>query len=208
MKDEHGLLTQYLNGDLPREALPPGLRAEADAFLGLFEDSRKERVAAPPWVRTAVMGRVRATPRARWHDFLGWLVTPKLVPLSPVTAMLVLAVGVAFAAVVRYQPSVPTQVAARIQDGRVTTRFIFLAPEASSVAVTGDFVGWRAGGIPMTRDPSGNGLWVGVVRLKPGVHQYAFVIDGTRWRPDPNAPQLNDGFGQKNSMLLVPQIRS
>jgi hypothetical protein len=208
MKHEHELLTQYLDGELPREALPPELQAEADAFRGMFEGLRRERIAAPPWVRTAVMGRVRATARSRWRDLFGWLVTPKLVPLSPVTAMVVLAAGVAIAAAVRYRPSTPSQVAAQVQDGRVMTRFIFLAPEASSVAVTGDFVDWKKGGIPLQRDPSGNGMWVGVVRLKPGVHQYVFVVDGTEWRPDPNAPQLSDGYGQKNSMLLVPQIRS
>ena len=207
MRDEHELLAQYLDGELPREALSSELQAEADAFERTFEASRRERITAPPWLRTAVMGRVRATPRPRWRDALDWLITPKLVRLTPVTAVLVLMGGVAIATVLRYQPPVGPELPAQAQarDQRVTTRFVLVAPEASSVSVTGDFVGWKQEGIPLERDPSGNGLWVAVVRLRPGVHQYAFVIDGSEWRADPNAvSQLDDGFGQKNSVLLVP----
>lgn len=204
MTHEHELLSQYLNGELPREALPPELQDEADAFLHPFEAAKRERVTAPPWLAPAVMSRVRSAPRSMWRDVLEWLVTPKSVRLTPVTAVLVLAAGITLGTVMWRQATPHPEVAAELQDGRVTTRFVFVAPEASRVAVTGDFVDWKREGIPLERDPSGNGLWVAVVRLEPGVHQYAFVIDGTEWRPDPNASQLDDGFGQKNSVLLVP----
>jgi len=208
MKPEHERLSQYLNGELPREKLSPELQAEADGFLRPFEEAKRERITAPPWLGSAVMRRVRAAPRSRWRGVLDWLVTPKVVRLTPVTAVLVLAAGITLGTVMWRRAAPGPEIATEMQDGRVTTRFVFVAPEASSVAVTGDFVGWRRDGIPLERDPNGNGLWVAVVRLQPGVHQYAFVIDGTEWRPDPNASQLDDGFGQKNSVLLVPPARS
>jgi hypothetical protein len=46
---------------------------------------------------------------------------------------------------------------------------------------------------------------VAEIALPPGLHHYVFVIDGAEWRPDPNAAsQVDDGFGQRNSVLLVP----
>ncbi len=207
MRHEHELLTRYLDGDLPREALPPELQAEADAFQRAFDGLKRERIAAPPWVRTAVMSRVRAAPRAKWRELLDWLLTPRLVRVTPATVALVLAAGIAVAAALRYRVAAPPAVASRVQGDLVKTRFVFLAPGASSVAVTGDFVGWTPKGVPLQRDPSGRGIWVGVLRLEPGVHQYEFVIDGRRWRPDPNAPEVDNGFGEKNSVLVVPQVQ-
>ncbi len=52
-------------------------------------------------------------------------------------------------------------------------------------------------------------MWVGEIAVPPGLHHYVFVIDGTDWRPDPNAAsQVEDGFGQQNSVLLVPIQRA
>jgi hypothetical protein len=43
------------------------------------------------------------------------------------------------------------------------------------------------------------------VALPPGVYQYTFIVDGARWQPDPLAvSQVSDGFGQVNSVLIVP----
>ena len=41
------------------------------------------------------------------------------------------------------------------------------------------------------------------VPLTQGVHDYAFVVDGQQWVPDPYAPQINDGFGGTNSRLAL-----
>jgi hypothetical protein len=53
----------------------------------------------------------------------------------------------------------------------------------------------------MTR--TGPGVWTVVVPLEPGIHNYAFIVDGERWVPDPNAPAVDDGFGGMNSRLAV-----
>jgi len=83
---------------------------------------------------------------------------------------------------------------------QVFTQFVLSAPAAKRVAVAGDFSGWKPVHV-MTRSEAG--VWTVVVPLDPGVHDYAFVVDGERWVPDPKAPTVNDGFGGVNSRLAV-----
>src|SRR5205823_5942907 len=47
------------------------------------------------------------------------------------------------------------------------------------------------------------GVWAITRALPQGHHQYAFVVDGARWVPDPAAPGVDDGFGRRNSMVAV-----
>jgi len=90
----------------------------------------------------------------------------------------------------------------------VPVRLVFVAPQATSVAVTGDFASWDPDGIPLTK-PQGDGVWSVELELPPGLHHYVFIVNGTEWRPDPNAAsQVDDGFGQKNSVLLVQGRRA
>ena len=51
------------------------------------------------------------------------------------------------------------------------------------------------------------GVWTITVPLTQGVHDYAFVVDGRQWIPDPYAPRVDDGFGGTNSRLtlLLPE---
>jgi len=83
---------------------------------------------------------------------------------------------------------------------RQVEEFLLSAPGAKNVAVAGDFSGWKPVHV-MTRSEAG--VWTVVVPLDPGVHDYAFVVDGERWVPDPTAPPVNDGFGGVNSRLAV-----
>jgi len=47
------------------------------------------------------------------------------------------------------------------------------------------------------------GVWTATLTLPAGQHQYAFVVDGARWVPDPGAPAIDDGFGRRNSVLTL-----
>jgi 1,4-alpha-glucan branching enzyme len=86
----------------------------------------------------------------------------------------------------------------------VATTFVLVAPQASSVHLTGDFLSWSREGIAL-EDLRGTGIWTADVSLPPGVYQYTFVIDGSEWIPDPRAvSQVDDGFGQLNSVVIVP----
>jgi hypothetical protein len=70
-----------------------------------------------------------------------------------------------------------------------------------TVCLTGDFNDWS----PNTHCLERNGdIWKIKVFLSPGRYKYAFILDGIHWTPDPNAFLLeNDGFGMKNSVLIV-----
>jgi hypothetical protein len=82
-------------------------------------------------------------------------------------------------------------------------QFVFVAPQASRVALVGDFNGWDPAATPMAR-PAGSGSWTVRMTLPPGRHVYAFVMDGTRWVNDPQAPLAPaNEFGFRNSILLV-----
>jgi len=83
----------------------------------------------------------------------------------------------------------------------VWVRFLYLDDAASSVAIAGDFSNWEP--IPLTaRQTDGATAWTIMLPLTPDEHRYLFVVDETRWVPDPLAPfSRDDGFGQVNSVI-------
>ncbi len=81
-------------------------------------------------------------------------------------------------------------------------RFTF-AGAAKSVHLAGDFNAWAPTADPLTR--GADGAWTIVKALPPGSHAYKFVVDGTTWKTDPaNPASVDDGFGGKNSIVVVP----
>jgi glycosidase len=98
-------------------------------------------------------------------------------------------------------PAAPAQESVPADTRAVTFRF---APEgaAQSVAVVGTFNRWDRTTNPLARQPDGK-TWSATLRLEPGVYQYRFVVNGARWLADPNAPGMDDGNGNINSVLTV-----
>lgn len=84
-----------------------------------------------------------------------------------------------------------------------TVRFEFRLPtRVRQVALVGDFNGWDDRATPMVRRDA-EGTWSARIPLAPGRHEYAFVVDGTRWLVDPLAPQVTDaGFGPTNAVIV------
>ncbi|MEX2465318.1 MAG: glycogen-binding domain-containing protein [Gemmatimonadota bacterium] len=174
----------------------------------------REDFRAPPDLKHNVMRRVREIPDPLWKRAFDWILRPRTIHVTPATAGLAFA-GLALLFVLRpgsdgaapAASGAPAGVAtaeapAEEADGSVT-RFVFVAPSASSVRMTGDFVSWDPEGIPL-EDGRGTGVWTVDVPLTPGVYQYTFIVDGTEWRPDPHAvSQVDDGFGQQNSVVIV-----
>jgi hypothetical protein len=75
------------------------------------------------------------------------------------------------------------------------------APGAREVFVAGDFNGWQPRATPMVRHPDGR--WTVTLPLRPGPHEYRFVIDG-RWEEDAqSARSVPNPFGGSNSILEV-----
>jgi 1,4-alpha-glucan branching enzyme len=80
--------------------------------------------------------------------------------------------------------------------------FTFYAPKAKSVAIAGSFNSWDIRKNRLS-GPDKNGLWNIVLPLTEGRYEYLFVINNKDWQPDPAVPEVDDGFGRKNSVLVV-----
>jgi len=73
---------------------------------------------------------------------------------------------------------------------------------AKSVSVAGTFNGWNKAINPMKSDDGGK-TWRLSLAVPYGQQQYKFVIDDSRWIPDPTAKSVDDGNGNVNSALVV-----
>jgi hypothetical protein len=86
-------------------------------------------------------------------------------------------------------------------------QFELSAPRASRVALVGSFNEWNPRATPLARDAA-TGKWIVSVRLTPGRHVYAFVVDGDV-TADPSAPRAaDDDFGSRNSVVFVSAPRT
>ncbi|KAF2956583.1 isoamylase early set domain-containing protein [Marinitoga sp. 38H-ov] len=80
--------------------------------------------------------------------------------------------------------------------------FEFKDLTASKVFLAGSFNNWDPSAHPMEK--SKNGLWKIMLKLAPGDYQYKFVVNGTDWKEDPDAPGYTpDGFGGKNGAFSL-----
>lgn len=81
-------------------------------------------------------------------------------------------------------------------------RLVVVEPEATAVAVAGDFNGWNPSFTPL--QPLAGGAWAVTLPLQPGRYEYMFVVNGTDWIVDPFASEhTDDGFGSQNAVLDV-----
>jgi hypothetical protein len=88
------------------------------------------------------------------------------------------------------------------QSGNVVL-FTLDMPHASNVALIGSFNQWAPEGYRMYRDDQ-RGVWKLSVPLGSGRYEYAFLVDGKMVVPDPKGLlQQDDGFGNKNSILII-----
>lgn len=84
---------------------------------------------------------------------------------------------------------------------KIPVALTFDDPKAKTVAVAGSFdPGWQRLH-SMKRDATGR--WTTVLELVPGRYEFQFLVDG-RWRHDPRLPSVEDSFGGRNNVLVVP----
>ena len=178
---------------------------DRDDRLAELLGTLREEVRAPAELRDTVMRRIEDRPSAL-RRVAAWAFRPRLVPVSPAFGALAAAAVIALLIV---RPSAAPEVPGAVPVGeaptRVVTRFVLVAPGAASVHLAGDFNAWRPEGIALEQ-LRGTDIWTADVPLQPGVHQYTFVLDGSEWVADPRAVlQVDDGFGQLNSIIVVPE---
>jgi len=195
MTDFHPHVKRLIDGELALADLPPELRAEGEEALRLLAavDRRPVVLSAAVDARVMAIVRRRAAVPSLWRR----LVQPRDVRLRLRPWILAPALAAAAALILLLGRTAPQPAAAP-----VTVRFVLFAPQAQQVAVAGTFNQWDAAATPLvrTRTP---GMWAATLQLPAGQHQYAFVVDGARWVPDPSAPAVDDGFGRRNSVMAL-----
>lgn len=85
--------------------------------------------------------------------------------------------------------------------------FSFYAPQAKSVSIAGSFNAWDIHKDRLS-GPDQKGMWSIVIPLHEGRYEYLFIVDEKNWQPDPSVPEVDDGFGGKNSVLLIGEGHS
>lgn len=198
-------LQAYLDGELGFSQLPAELRAEAERWDRLLAEAQElGPQAAPTGLEARILEALPARRRQpSWRRAASWAVRPRSVRISPL-AGLAAAAALAFLLVLPRGDGPQPEVTPSAETPTIFVQFVLEAPSARSVAVAGDFNAWTPQLV--LSDADADGIWTGRVALKPGVHQYMFVIDGSQWETDPNADRyVDDGFGNRNAVLVIPQ---
>lgn len=182
-----------------------------------------ERIAAPlrvpehvhPSFEKRLMQKVRAEADALYRKSANpsrpWWRTEREFRIAPLTG-LALAAGIAGIIAVsgivigsRISRVAPVTASTGTVAGRDTVqvvRFVFVDPSAKRVELVGDFNEWAKGTTQLTHSGA-PGVWTVSVPLSPGRHEYAFIINGSRWVADPFAPKSSDDFGTESSVIRV-----
>lgn len=197
-------IQRYLDGEVPADALDSPERAKADRLLDAAARYSESLEVPGPEVDRAVMASIRARTTEERRSLWTWLFQPHVYQVRPALAaaavVVLLAAGV-LGGSLRDRARVSTEAAAATST--VLVRFELVAPGANRVSLAGSFNDWQPDGVELTRNQD-TGIWTGTIPLRPGEHQYMFVIDGAEWIPDPEAhAQVDDGFGQTNSVIVV-----
>jgi hypothetical protein len=171
------------------------------------------RVHTDARAKAAVMDRVRAAAaagvrprrevpfasRSARHSIVGLALAAGVGSISTLTALAPAARRAHDGAM---QQVIGDSVVATLRDTLRLVRLMFDDSLAHQVAVIGDFNGWRAEQTPMRQDPTTR-RWSATLALRDGAHRYAFVVDGTRWVPDPAAVPVRGDDGRVYSLLHV-----
>lgn len=164
-------------------------RAQMEQILSEAESFRDLRYS-----RDIVVAPLQLSPARAWGPWWGFA-------LGLSTAAAVFSSGLL---ILRSPDRAPTTSTLQSTQTATLVRLVVPVDGAQSVAVMGDFTGWKE---PIALQPAANGLWTGELRLPAGRYRYMIVVDGERMLPDPGARQLvDDGFGGKSSVLDVGSI--
>jgi len=89
----------------------------------------------------------------------------------------------------------------RTTAGTKPIEFKLYAPTAKKVMVAGSFNKWDTKKIAAKKDTKGS--WSAKVALRPGKHEYKFIVDGS-WTNDPRCTTcVANSFGSHNCVVEV-----
>jgi hypothetical protein len=84
------------------------------------------------------------------------------------------------------------------ENGAGTLRF--RVPDAARVAIAGQWNNWQP--VPMER--AAGDRWTLRVALPTGVYRFNLVVDGETWIVPDGVPSVDDGYGGRVGLLIVP----
>jgi hypothetical protein len=147
----------------------------------------------------------------RGSSVASWWRTERVLRLSPLTGLALAAgitgiialSGIAIGTRLSGGSQSPAPTASAVRADTVQlVRFVFVDPNADRVELVGDFNEWARGTTQLKRSGA-PGVWAVSVPLSPGRHEYAFIINGSRWVADPLAVKSSDDFGTESSVIRV-----
>ncbi|PKL43028.1 MAG: hypothetical protein CVV41_11525 [Candidatus Riflebacteria bacterium HGW-Riflebacteria-1] len=83
----------------------------------------------------------------------------------------------------------------------VDKEFTYESATATKVSIVGNFNDWNKDANPLNKE---DGVWKTSLNLKPGKHEYQFVINDTDWIVDPKqAVSVKNKYEGMNSVVEV-----
>ena len=171
-----------------------------------FDDRVMEALNAPEVIP---LHPTRQAPRP-------WIMRPWTVRVSPIGAFAAAAALTAVVAMgaMRLSSGGEAQVAANdvgypnlVQvsdvDGvpLVLHQFTYYQKGLKSISLVGEFNDWAPDSTQLTE--VSEGVWTVTLRLRPGVYEYQFILNGEQRVTDPTMPQVSNDFGSPNSVVTV-----
>ena len=209
MTDE---IDRYADDAPDNGALTPDARAKAETLGQAVDDTRAFITARPaPDLTGNVMRQIEeqglrpAKPTA-WAMLARlaaslWAARDVSLTVRPAYGLAAAAALILFVVYApSRQPAAVTPATAVALEPQLFVQFRLEAPDATDVRIAGSFTGWQPS---HQLHQAGPGLWTVTLPLTRGVHDYAFLVDGTEWVADPFAQQVNDGFGGVNSRIAL-----
>lgn len=189
-----------------RDELPAGREPEDDFANRIAAPLRAPERPGPGFearVMELILWETRKHPPARRP----WWRRPRVVRISPLGG---LAMAAGFAGLVILATLVATAGVDREREASAAApsrseqvvRFAVRAPGANQVSLVGTFNGWEKDATLLSA-MTADGVWTISLRLPPGRHEYAFIVDGKRWIIDPLAATITDDFGTETSVIRV-----
>ena len=206
----------YLKGFTVAENYDEKTQAEDAAFADRVAEPLRAPERAHPSFEKRLMDKVRMEGPAlypvRSSANAPWWRNEWVIRLTPRTGI---AIAAGISAIIALSGiAVGSRISARSQGSsqlaRATTardtvqlvRFVFVDSGAASVTLVGDFNEWTRGATELKRSGA-PGVWAVSVALTPGRHEYAFIVNGSRWVADPLAVKSSDDFGTESSVIRV-----
>jgi 1,4-alpha-glucan branching enzyme len=84
-----------------------------------------------------------------------------------------------------------------------STEFSVHAPDAKDIFLAGNFNNWQSDSKNFRLRRFKDGTWKKMVKLKPGIYEYQFVVDGQWWTDPGHKKRVLNQYGTENSVKIV-----